>query len=415
MVFGLWSNCNPRKQITNGEVKKTCLSPDRKMTVASTMILQSLVDNLKAFFIKHQHAAKAALGVTLVLLSFGTRKIALKLRYKIKKYPPVHVGIPYFGSMFSMAWYGADFTNKILPSYGPITMHFVGSVHFTIIHEIHLMQEILKFTLERPIKAGSIYQDPQCLPFAMCNQDQHAHIRRNFLHKGLVQILNSQNLNIKINEILTKITFKKLDNIALNNQIWEPRSLTRNTTFNVMFSAIFNKFIPDTSPKFELYDKTIRKHLESGLPLFFGVALPLFKNISFVQNASKNYMQTHDQLMDWMKQDLEESMINFDNNAMKNSDSYSIDETKIENIFSHKLFYYYVIKSMQEIGESDVGLAKRRLQEDLLAMIIAGMDTTAHTLEVGVCLLAKYPQIQEMLYQVEFILSTWFLFCFCLL
>ena len=105
------------------------------------MILQSLVDYLKEFWFKRPHEAKAALGASLVLLSFATHKIALKLYYKMKKYPPVHIGVPYFGSIFSMAWFGNDFTNKILPSYGPITIHFVGSIHFTTIHHIHLIQQ----------------------------------------------------------------------------------------------------------------------------------------------------------------------------------------------------------------------------------------------------------------------------------
>ena len=177
----------------------------------------------------------------------------------------------------------------------------------------------------------------------------------------------------------------------------------------MIFGAIFDKFIPDTNPKFELYDKTMRKNLEHGLPMFFGLALPLFKNFSFVKQARQGFMETHDQLLEWMKSDLEESLANF---AINNDNNNSNNETNSTNVFSHILFDDYVIRNKKKLGTpsqesktrntgSTADLAKRRLEEDLLMLVVAGMDTTAHTFEVGVCLLAKYQDIQEMLYQVK--------------
>ena len=54
-----------------------------------------------------------------------------------------------------------------------------------------------------------------------------------------------------------------------------------------------------------------------------------------------------------------------------------------------------------EENEARKEQTRNRLVADLLLMILAGLDTTSHTTEVGILLLAKYPDIQQTVYNVK--------------
>ena len=85
-------------------------------------------------------------GTILSLLSF--RYLIAKIKRRKNMYVPSMIGIPYFGSVFAMIFYGNPKWNQtILPSYGPICSHSIGTLEFITINDINLVKEIFANTL----------------------------------------------------------------------------------------------------------------------------------------------------------------------------------------------------------------------------------------------------------------------------
>ena len=88
-----------------------------------------------------------------ITASFMTiRWIYLTIYHKKYKSVPTLFGVPVFGSLFTAAYYGKEFLNKLLPSYGPISKFYFAKVPVTIISDQKLMREIFKsqLALNRP-------------------------------------------------------------------------------------------------------------------------------------------------------------------------------------------------------------------------------------------------------------------------
>ena len=193
-----------------------------------------------------------------------------------------------------------------------------------------------------------------------------------------------------MHQALNNVTFEELNkkiNTSDNDWcIWYPRKHIRNTTFNIIYCALFGKCL-------QMNDKIYTKYVENTnlilqnvifamikktLPTWIGDKLLLNRREQlFEQALTSSYQQTGN--------DFDELSLNIDINS----------ECKSETLVECMIYEY------NENGIKIDSKMKKKLISDIFSLIAAGMDTTSHASEVGVLLLAKYPQIQSQIYKVE--------------
>lgn len=190
-------------------------------------------------------------------------------------------------------------------------------------------------------------------------------------------------------EMLKSVTFAELDRKIIESKsndedscLWYPRDYIRNTTFNMIYFAIYGK-------RLEMNDKIYKTYVENTdatfnymfyaifmklLPKWIGKPLVGKGAELFEQGIKSSYQQTSDDFSNW-----------------KENGGKDINTTLVECI----------IEDYNKNGIKMTDDVKEKLIGDLFTLVGAGMDTTSHTTEVGIILLAKYPQIQEQVYQVK--------------
>ena len=81
---------------------------------------------------------------------------------KYKQFPPGLLGIPYFGSLFTLIFYHNEaFNDNLLPKYGPITMYTIGKTKFVSINDINLVKSIFNspHCCNRPTMLKNVFND----------------------------------------------------------------------------------------------------------------------------------------------------------------------------------------------------------------------------------------------------------------
>lgn len=166
------------------------------------------------------------------------RSLYISYSRRKRQSPPGLHGIPFFGSLFTMAFWSGDFYVKLLPKYGPITSHFVGKQEFITIHDKNLIQTIFSHDccINRPSNHRIVYIGTQLTPsiIGVNNSENGLWLRRrNILKQAIGKLDNvSSNMNenvgnnngkrfvsfvdSQVGKLLKQTLFVKMDNACKN-------------------------------------------------------------------------------------------------------------------------------------------------------------------------------------------------------
>ena len=102
-----------------------------------------------------------ALGCCLLV-----RNLLVKYNRKYKGIPNGLIGIPYFGSLFTMGYYGSKFNSDILPSYGDICSYDVGKQEFIVLNNVRLVHSVFasEYCVNRPQMLANIFFNSNLCP-----------------------------------------------------------------------------------------------------------------------------------------------------------------------------------------------------------------------------------------------------------
>ena len=301
---------------------------------------------------------------------------------KYYKSPPIYTyNLPIIGSLFVVALYPKQLRCDILPKYGDIVGYSIANIKFYKLNDILLINKLFKLATQRPPLFSNTYLFAGIVPdVAICNEDEKWSYRRKLLMQSLIATLNSRKVEMEMNKILKEITYEYLDsNLSKTRSsnkefLWYPRSCLRNISFNVVYYSIFNKYYKLNDLKFQQYSDESAIFASNGFAAVFASNLkPRFVSKLLLGNILKAYHGAAMKLKQLVMDDYEESTRN---NSYGSANGERICE-------------YY---------RQDGGMTKDMAMADLSAAIQAGMDTTAHAMEVGLLLLAKYPTVQDIVY-----------------
>ena len=383
-------------------------------------------------------AVFAALGGISCIGSMARIAIII-YRRKRCKYPPGFLGVPFFGSYFTMNMLSANYYHKVLPSCGPI-VHVPGGLYlnFIVINDRNLLKSLYQLVIDRPAVLVEM-NEVTGADVASANEDENWSQRRKLIMHGLANILDKKVVEEKMNQIMRDITFASLDDkikqAKLENKLndgryylWYPRRETRNAIFNIIFFAIFGLILKPNDTKFEQYQKQITKLNESFIFAFLAKIFPkiLVLLVPMLRNARKILTKQTKANVKLALPDYFEAkkrLLHKYINRHKSITDEAFMAKECQTLFE-KVYFVSMIRGANtncNVDYNDVGdgldqgnynynnvekitngmnIVEQRIVSDILILFSGGMDTTSITAERSILLLAKYPKVQQNVYNV---------------
>ena len=235
--------------------------------------------------------------------------------------------------------------------------------------------------------------------------DSEWEYRRKFFIKSLSMVLNKSRLEYNICKILQSITYEYLDSklsdtsndidININNDcnkhcVWYPRECLRNISFNVIYLALFNKYYKLNNSKFKDMNQCSKTIIDNIIPVLLSLALPkIIGNLLFGEKL-RQFKTAYKKITKLITED----------HTNDNSEDNTDDTLTISKYYQKQ---FRIVgcdgnSKKKDWNESNSNSRLREMVADFGALIRAGLESTAHAMEVGLLLLAKYKKIQESLY-----------------
>eukprot|EP01084_Bolivina_argentea_P218197 370322_1 len=204
---------------------------------------------------------------------------------------------------------------------------------------------------------------------------------RQLMHSKLIRMLNTKYVNQIFKDIIKNEFEPFLQNIindASNpNNLWYPIEMCSYLTFNTIYQANFGKACDLKKDKqYVQFSKDLQSIFDwrVGLKQF---TLFLFPFLKYSNWYMKDLIELRDRLNDTATNIIEKRRNKTAENEMKKD---------VDNM----TFIDYNNELMK-----DNKLSEGRLMADIMIMFLVGTDTTALSLEHGIILLAKQPDIQH--------------------
>eukprot|EP01084_Bolivina_argentea_P315084 545824_1 len=307
----------------------------------------------------------------LVLVSFivfiSLRKLLDVVYRKLYKYPPGSVGFPFIGLFFRGLSYPPDY-NRIAKIYQPFTMFYVGSTKMIHVHDIEIMKRILK---QKPFYENrhSMSEFGWCKvdPFSMESGLTWFH-RRKHIQSSLLTILNYNYLDQLMVKALTDFIFPKLNKMK-SDDVWFPKNNMFFLSFQSIYIAVFGKQLGENSCELQSVDESIQKLLGYfGLNMFLSMLIPkcILKTVGHkLQLIDQNHASNIENIIKmWIT---------------TNKSNTSFGSTVLSDLIS-------------------VNTKCDELSADLAALFVVGTHSTSVMLEMILLYAAKYPDIQNEVY-----------------
>ena len=335
-----------------------------------------------------------------------THKVFSYLSRKNHKYPPSLLGIPYWGSFFTFAYYGEKaFIQSLLPSYGPITMHKIGRTNILTINETNLIKTIIgsEYCALRPWQLSAIYDSVnksiysnnltlneiqmQQIVTSQAFSNQHVPQRRRLALNAISKIANRKFIEGHVNILLEKQMFPLLDEMATNNKgIWSPHREMDLISFNITFGALFgSKNILDSNNR----DFITIAEYSTTFGVLFGFSI--LSNLFYIPNIVRKHFIDNKLNLAFVKNLAHTSVIfeKYINNAIKEHEKKNKDEFTI---------FDEIYENMKKDKNLNNVITDEILLSDLLSLVGAATDTTTATLESCLLFAAKYSALQDEIY-----------------
>ena len=291
--------------------------------------------------------------------------------------------MPFFGCFLSYGTKPRQFLTSISNDYGPITSVPLLQANNIFINDAKLAKRLLKDK-----RLANHWQNHNKLReiggFDIENGEKWTQ-RRKYVSQTLFSILKSSfvlnHVKESINDYFQNNPIDKIATVKM-------KKIVSYIALNNVFSAIFGKNLSYNDPFIKDMTQATFKKFESIGPLIlidlsFNTKLPDWLMWS-ISDHRKNEKFLDDVIIGWMSNnnytvDLDKNIIKRDDSQSNKQEMWFIDNV-IDKLNANKITANEII--------SDIGI-----------IITAAIDTTAASSEYGFLLLAKYPDIQEIVYQ----------------
>ena len=209
--------------------------------------------------------------------------------------------------------------------------------------------------------------------------------RRKIIQSNLMSTLQTTFVSNSIQKFLKNVIFHEFDKRIQNDETIYLKPLFRPIAFNVVLQAMFGKEISSLNDPFWIKWETLRQKMMTTGALQYIIRLVMGGD-----NKYSRFIQTT--LTGSTLQSSIEELTAFIDSFAQNKDQYN----KSNNDSDIKLFSDYV---EQYLSDKDIARFTRNdLLTDMMFILFAAIEPTYSALTFSLLLAAKYPNIQQELY-----------------
>lgn len=314
---------------------------------------------------------------------FGYKTFAYSINRYYYKSPPQLFGLPVIGSLLTMLIYKENFAMKILPKYGDLVKYNIVNINYYKINDVQLSKKLFDVAKDRP-QAGKIAFKVANLetPFGVLPQKESLY-RRKIMVNHFSKLLDTSTIDANICKILQEITYEYLDKILArsknsksnsnsnsNEILWYPRDCVRNATFNVIYLAMFNKMLKIDDELFQEFNTNANDFVNNIAIAMMSYFMPNVLSDLVFGKQKQTFISSAHKVYNIAENDYDEA-------KNKRNDEFI---------------------TLAQCYADDDKISRGAVIADLGGLLSAGIDTTSHTIEVGIILLGKYPNVQKIVY-----------------
>lgn len=190
-------------------------------------------------------AAKIAIASTAGCVSLTLlRLVYLRIRRRVKQFPPGPVGVPVFGVAFMYLFYGMNkVVIDILPSYGDVSMYSIGKSETVSINDPRIALNVFK-TRQNEIDT-TVHSFDTGLSWNESNKSRNAFGLSFKAVQSFRALINEESLNSRfikngIEHGLNVLVFPHVDKLISQGKSFDDvAELIRPMTFSLMMFAVF--------------------------------------------------------------------------------------------------------------------------------------------------------------------------------
>jgi len=321
-----------------------------------------------------------------------SRYLYIQLYRKRNRYPSGPMGLPLIGNamnIFDVNWL------KRMGHYGNVVSFMMTRDHALLINEPHIARHVYLDRRSLNLPEQFVTDEMAALGFAAANGAMWKE-RRQIISSNLMTTMTGSYVEVATNKFIQSKVFPVFDQAAESSTSCKMKPLFRPIGFNIVLQACFGKELSSLNdPFWTKFDaQTTLNQQNNGIQ-----AVILF---AFGENRFSAVLQRlltgDDQMGGFAKlTDLIDAF------AKDNSNNVVLDEEEQQSqsdgdadAEKPKLFGDYIEEYVNRSGGK---WTRRHLLGDMMVMFFAATDTTYCTLGYSLLLAAKYPHVQQELYE----------------
>eukprot|EP01084_Bolivina_argentea_P299706 516630_1 len=201
----------------------------------------------------------------------------------------------------------------------------------------------------------------------------------------VMTLTNSSFILEKVNECLQNYIQPIIDEQYVKSQkLWHSAQHIKFILFHNIWCCIFDKTLPFNDPFMTQYIKASNEWLKTTpISIFFDILFNVFGINEYLKEilCYPPARRQNEILLKWM-----------------NNNGFQIDVSRniLKRFDDHKNKVYIDIM-IEQLKQNQVKVSK--IVSDIQTVVAAALDTTSKTVEYGLILLAKYPNVQEIIFQ----------------
>ena len=337
---------------------------------------------------KSKYLRYIAIAFGFITCGSGLRYLFWKIYNKIRGYPNGPLGIPIFGCITSFSSSPQQFLYNLGNTYGAIAYLPLFATNNLFIQDHKILTQLYKqkAILNRPHLLNRARPIEE---FASINGQQWK-LRRKYAATTVLNLTKSSFVLQRVTNCIDKYIEPIIEQRHIKQkQLFYPLDFMRYLGFNNVWSAIFDKIIPFDDPFITKYNKIVVEVMQN-LGIIFLLDFTIGKTVKLPEWLMWKLhwsfeKKLDDAMIDWLNKS--GFIIDIENDIIERNDA------KDTEIKKNKVYIDYLMERHKE-NEITVG----EIISDIQLIMSAAVDTTSNTAEMGFILLAKYPEIQEMVY-----------------
>eukprot|EP01084_Bolivina_argentea_P133924 236327_1 len=368
----------------------------------NSMMLKKLLQLKEMELLNTSNRKKILISTGSVIASFIIRYLYCKIDRKIKKLPNGPCGVPVFGSLLQVLSDPIKFFKDRFDQDGELSCFYFGSFNcnpIIMINSANAANIILKnkFATGRnpylePLNMGF----PIPSRFAFIDYTNDCKYRRKIFKHQLLAQINTTYFENNVHNAMREIFFKSLNDKIAKNKLFFPRKEMFHIVFLTIFQNVFgnNITVDITNEKYIEFDRLLQEYAQignlmtlTGLKLNFNHTILKYLDTKF--GYAPKALKIYNIYNYWMQ-----NAVGFKYDLVNNKIIYKSENDK-QTLLNDKQFTYIqaLIKEYYD-GKIDA----RTVYSDMNMAFQAGIETTANTMDFILCTLAKYPSIQQQIY-----------------